>query len=83
MPTKYTKCPQNISNCHKLYQHLLLQNPMYKIYPNWDFLVWKWTIWQSRWARIFLQKRGNFFSSSTAQAMSQVGVTSQQVVHWW
>jgi hypothetical protein len=56
---KYTQLQQNyVPNDHKIYQMATtyskwaLNIPTIsflrpsKIYPNWDFLVWKYTIWQ-------------------------------------
>jgi hypothetical protein len=45
MNIKYTKCPWEIPNGHRIYVQTFSIARNYKIYPNWDFGL-KYTIWQ-------------------------------------
>jgi hypothetical protein len=45
MVLKCTKLPHYIPNSHRIYQPFPFQRPQ-KNYPNWDFWLLKYTIWQ-------------------------------------
>jgi hypothetical protein len=50
---KYTKWPQSMSNCHKMYQMEVEYTNIFhsKALQKYFFLVWECTIWQPRHAR--------------------------------
>jgi hypothetical protein len=91
MVTMFTKKPQyipngricNRPNSHKIYQQLCTIARPSKIYQNWDYFIWKYTIWQPLAASIKSKSEEAVLREKMATLISyKENLLSEKVENW-